>query len=91
MRPSVGDFSPSAATSTEAEHVNLAGSPLWVSLLFAVNLIPAAVVDLVFRFLIAPGVLLAFTIYLIVTEEFHWRIHLGDWLPPASVAQGAII
>ena len=69
-------------TPTEAEHVNLGGSPLWVSLLFAVNCIPVVVVDLLLRFLIAPGVLVAFATYFIVTEEFHWRIHLGEWLPP---------
>ena len=50
--------------------------------LFVVNSIPAAVADLVFRFLIAPGMLFAFTIYFIGTEEFHRRIHLGEWLPP---------
>ncbi len=69
-------------TPTEAEHVNLGGSPIWVSLLFAVNCIPVVIVDLLIRLLIAPGVLVAFTIYFIVTEEFHWRIHLGGWLPP---------
>jgi Fatty acid hydroxylase superfamily len=69
-------------TPIEAEHVNLGGSPLWVCLLFAVNCIPVVVVDLLLRIRIAPGVLVAFTIYFIVTEEFHWRIHLGGWLPP---------
>lgn len=69
-------------TPIEAEHVNLGGSPIWVSLLFAVNCIPVLVVDLLLRFLIAPGALVAFTIYFMVTEEFHWRIHLGGWLPP---------
>ena len=69
-------------TPTEAEHVHLGGSPIWVFLLFAVNGIPVVFVDLVLRLLIAPGVLVGFTIYFIVTEEFHWRIHLGEWLPP---------
>ena len=25
---------------------------------------------------------MAFTIYFILTEELHWRIHLGESLPP---------
>lgn len=69
-------------TPTEAEHVNLGGSPIWVSLLFAVNCIPVVIVDWLLRLQIAPGVLVSFASYFIVTEEFHWRIHLGEWLPP---------
>src|SRR5215469_3859677 len=28
------------------------------------------------------GVFVAWSIYLIVTEEIHWRIHMNGWLPP---------
>ena len=69
-------------TPTEAEHVNLGGSPIWVALLFAINCMPVVILDLVFGLLIAPGALDAFTSYFIVTEEVHWCIHLGEWLPP---------
>jgi len=69
-------------TPTEADHVNLGGSPIWVALLFAINCIPVVIADLLLRSRVAPGVLVAFTTYFIVTEEFHWRIHLGEWLPP---------
>jgi len=38
---------------------------------------------------IAPGVFLAFAIYFITVEEVHWRIHLGEWLPPVLGASRA--
>ena len=50
--------------------------------LFAVNCVPAVIADVLLRFRVAPGVLTAFTVYFIVTEEFHWRIHLREWLLP---------
>jgi hypothetical protein len=68
-------------TATEAEHVNLGGSPLWVALLFVFNSVPVVVVDLVAGFGVAPGVLLGFTIYFLAVEEVHWRIHVGGRLP----------
>jgi hypothetical protein len=68
-------------TPTEAEHVNLGGSPVWVCLMFAVNCIPIIAMALLIPFPIAPGVFIGFTVYFIVTEEFHWRIHLGERLP----------
>jgi sterol desaturase/sphingolipid hydroxylase (fatty acid hydroxylase superfamily) len=37
--------------------------------------------DLLFGFHSAPGVLVAFTAYFLLTEELHWRIHLGESLP----------
>lgn len=67
---------------TEAENVNLGSAPRWVALLFAINGVPVVVVDLLLGFRSAPGMLVAFTIYFIVTEELHWRIHLGEPLPP---------
>ena len=73
---------------TEAEHVNL-GSPMWVVVLFAINGIPVVIADLVFGLRIAAGTLLAFAVYFIVVEEIHWRIHLGEWLPPGLRAARA--
>jgi hypothetical protein len=67
---------------TEAEHVNLGGSPLWVALLFILNGVPVITLDLLFGLGVASGMLVAFSLYVVVVEEIHWRIHLGEWLPP---------
>ena len=29
----------------------------------------------------APGVLISFAVYFILTEEIHWRFQMGGWLP----------
>lgn len=67
--------------ANEAENVNLGSAPIWVALLFAINGVPVILADLLFGFRSAPGVLVAFTVYFLVTEELHWRIHLGESLP----------
>jgi hypothetical protein len=72
----------SVDTPEEAEHLNLGSSPLWVFMLFVINGLPVLLADLFLGFRIAPGIFAAFAIYFITTEEFHWRIHLGEWLPP---------
>ena len=66
----------------EAENVNLGSAPVYVALLFVINGLPVMVADLQLGFHSAPGVLVAFTAYFLVTEELHWRIHLGESLPP---------
>jgi fatty acid hydroxylase family protein len=66
----------------EVEHLTFGESPLYVALLFGTNGSPVAVADLIWRFPLAPGILLGFTAYFIAVEEIHWRIHLGSWLPP---------
>jgi len=71
----------SVGTPTEAEHVNLGSSPIWVVALFAINGVPVVIADLLFRLGMAPGIFLAFAFYFITVEEVHWRIHLGEWLP----------
>jgi hypothetical protein len=76
-------------TLTEAEDVNLGSSPVWVAALFAINGLPVVIADLLFGLRIAPGIFLAFTIYFITVEEVHWRIHLGQWLPPGFRAARA--
>ena len=65
----------------EAENVNLGSAPAWVALLFVINGVPVILADLLLGFHSAPGVLAAFTFYFILTEEVHWRIHLGERLP----------
>jgi hypothetical protein len=72
----------SVGKPTEAEHVNFGSSPVWVVALFAINSLPMVAVNLPLRLGIAPGILLAFAVYYIAVEEVHWRIHLGEWLPP---------
>lgn len=67
----------------ELEHLTFGESPLYVMLLFATNGSPVALADLIWRFPLAPGILLGFTAYFIAVEEIHWRIHRGGWLPPA--------
>jgi sterol desaturase/sphingolipid hydroxylase (fatty acid hydroxylase superfamily) len=72
----------SVGAPDEAAHVNLGGSPLWVAALFAINGLPLVAVDLAFGLGISPGALIGFACYFLVVEEFHWRIHLGQQLPP---------
>jgi hypothetical protein len=72
----------SVGTPTEAEHVNLGGSPLWVAMLFVVNGLPVIAADLLVKIGVAPGMFVGFAVYVIVVEELHWRIHLGEQLPP---------
>ena len=72
----------SVGTPTEAEHVNLGGSPIWVVALFAINGVPVVIGDLLLGLGVAPGIFLAFAVYFVTVEEVHWRIHLGEPLPP---------
>src|ERR1051325_9853813 len=71
----------SVDTPEEAEHLNLGGHPVYVVVLFLVNGLPIVTADLLFKLGLAPGILVAFSLYFVTTEEFHWRIHLGEWLP----------
>lgn len=69
----------------EPLYVNLGGKPVWVVAMFVVNGVPVVLAD---RFLgagVAPGVLIAFSLYFILTEEVHWRFHTGGWLPAVLV------
>ena len=79
----------SVGTLTEAEHVNLGSSPIWVVALFAANGLPVVIADFLLRFGIAPGMLVGFSVYFITVEEIHWRIHVGEWLPPVLGAARA--
>ncbi len=83
------EYHASVGTPTEAEHVNLGSSPIWVVALFAINGLPVVIADLLFRFGIAPGIFVGFSVYFITVEEIHWRIHIGEWLPPVLGASRA--
>ena len=70
-------------TPEQAEHVALISSPLNVLLLFVINGVPAFVLaSLIGSWGILSGVFIGWTVYVIVTEEIHWRIHMNGWLPP---------
>jgi len=66
----------------EPEHVTFGDSPLRVTALFWSNGIPLVIVDRWLGLGVSPGIMTAWTFYLIAVEEIHWRIHLGGWLPP---------
>lgn len=66
----------------EPEHVTLGSSPLNVALLFVINGILLAMLEALLHPGISAGVLVGWAVYMVATEEIHWRIHLGEWLPP---------
>lgn len=69
-------------TPEAAEHIALASSPQNVFLLFAVNSVPAVLICLLTGLWgILSGVFIGWMVYLISTEEIHWRIHLNGRLP----------
>ena len=70
-------------TSEQAEHVALISSPVNIVLLFVINGVPAFLItSLIGLRGILPGVFIGWAVYLIATEEIHWRIHMNGWLPP---------
>jgi len=70
-------------TPEQAEHVALISSPLNILLLYVINGVPAFLVAwwMGLRGMLS-GVFVGWTVYLIVTEEIHWRIHMNGWIPP---------
>ena len=70
-------------TPGQAEHVALISSPLNILLLFVINGVPAFLVATRLGLGgILAGVFIGWAVYLIVTEEIHWRIHMNGSLPP---------
>ncbi|HUO17619.1 MAG TPA: sterol desaturase family protein [Verrucomicrobiae bacterium] len=70
-------------TPEQAEYVALITSPLNIVFLFVINGIPAVLISsLIGSWGVLPGVFIGWASYLIMTEEIHWRIHMGGWLPP---------
>lgn len=67
---------------SEPEHVNFGGSPFWVFLLFLANSVPLIVLEAAVRTGTTPVVVATWAVYLVLTEEIHWRQHMGGWLPP---------
>ncbi|MBZ5647794.1 MAG: sterol desaturase family protein [Acidobacteriia bacterium] len=73
----------------EPLYVNLAGRPLLVIAMFLLNIWPFALADYLLHLNLTPGVLISFVLYFILTEEIHWRFHMGGWLPRALDAARA--
>ncbi len=65
----------------EPEHVNLGRSPLSVALMFVVNSPAVLILGLLLGWQITPGMLVGFSVYFLITEEIHWRMHMHEWLP----------
>ncbi len=71
----------SVGRPNEPEHLPLGGSPKLVAMLFLVNGTPVVAADLLLRIGFASGVLLGFAVYMILSEDIHWRFHMHEWLP----------
>jgi len=65
----------------EPLYVNLGGTAIHVVMMFAGNGAPVVAADGLLHRSFAPGVLVSFSLYFILTEEIHWRFHMGGWLP----------
>jgi hypothetical protein len=65
----------------EPLHVNLGGKAIYVVTMFAGNSTPVMLADWLLHWRFAPGVLVSFSLYFFLTEEIHWRFHMGGWLP----------
>jgi 4-hydroxysphinganine ceramide fatty acyl 2-hydroxylase len=65
----------------EARYVNFATSAWVVVLLFVVNSPLVFLLERLLHLGLAPGMFAGFTLYYILYEEIHWRIHFGGWLP----------
>ncbi|HET7185283.1 MAG TPA: sterol desaturase family protein [Terriglobales bacterium] len=68
-------------TPQEPEHVTFGSSPLLVAALFAINGVFALLFDWRWKLGFAPGILVGFSLYMVLVEEIHWRVHLGGKLP----------
>jgi len=69
-------------TPEEPEYISLGKSPAHTALLFALNGTIAILIDLLLGLRITSGIFIGWTVYLVTTEEIHWRIHMDKWLPP---------
>jgi len=78
----------SAGADDEARYINFASSPLVVVLVFVLNALPVLLITFglhVWNYFSAgafgAGMFTGFTVYFVVYETVHWRIHMGGWLP----------
>ncbi|MBI2956881.1 MAG: sterol desaturase family protein [Acidobacteria bacterium] len=73
----------------EPLYIVIIARPLYVVSLLAANVAPVAALEWALRPGLGPGIVLAFTLYLVAVEEMHWRIHQGGWLPAALASARA--
>ncbi len=71
----------SVGRPNEPEHLPLGGSPKLVALLFLTNGGPVVIADALLRVGFASGALLGFVAYTVLSEDIHWRFHMGEWIP----------
>ena len=71
----------SVGRPNEPEHLPLGGSPKLVATLFVTNGGVVVLADALLRIGIAAGVLVGFVVYMILSEDIHWRFHMGGWIP----------
>jgi len=74
-------------TPQEPEHVTFGSSPWLVAALFAINGTFAVLLDWRLNLHLTPGILVGFSLYMVLVEEIHWRVHLGGALPGLSWAR----
>ena len=70
-----------AGAPEEPRYVNFATSPWAVVLVFALNAPPVLAVGRWLDGGLAAGMFVGFTLYYVLYEEIHWRLHFGGWLP----------
>ena len=75
------DHHRTAGSVEQVEHITFGRNPLNVVALFVSNGMLLALLEVLFRIRIAPGVLVGWAAYLILLEEIHWRVHMEVWLP----------
>ena len=51
-------------------------------LLFLINGLIAVPLDFLLGLHLMSGILVGWSIYIMLAEEIHWRIHMQGWLPP---------
>lgn len=61
----------------EALHVSFGCSAGAIVVLILANSVPAVLLDWLAGTGIGAGAVIAFTVYFVLFEEFHWRIHMG--------------
>lgn len=63
-------------------HINFGENPIWTLAVYAINGLPVVLADLYWLHSGISAVLLtAFIFYVLLTEEVHWQIHTGGWVP----------
>jgi hypothetical protein len=63
-------------------HVNFGENIFWTFMVYFINGLPVVLTDFLWlRSGFSAAVLAAFVGYVLLTEEIHWRVHMGGWIP----------